>query len=88
MEKIIGFSQMTGYIQINHSGEKIYGQEMTKIFMPLESEKFKLVKIVKKKRTYGLSLRNFLEEKSMSDWSLEQLKFWDDKICEKQEAMD
>lgn len=48
MEKIIGFSQMTGYIQINHSGEKIYGQEMTKIFMPLESEKFKLVKIVKK----------------------------------------
>ena len=48
MEKIIGFSQMTAYIQINHAGEKIFGQEMTKIFTPLESEKFKLVKIVKK----------------------------------------
>lgn len=48
MEKIIGFSQMTAYIQINHAGEKVFGQEMTKIFSHLESEKFKLVKIIKK----------------------------------------
>jgi len=48
MKKVIDLSQMSAYIQINHTNEKVFGQEMSKLFAPLESEKFKLVKIVKK----------------------------------------
>jgi sporulation protein YhbH len=48
MKKIIDISQMSAYIQINPAGDQIYGQEMTKVFSPLESSKFKLIKIVKK----------------------------------------
>jgi sporulation protein YhbH len=48
MKKIIDISQMSAYIQINPVGDQIYGQEMTKVFSPLESSKFKLIKIVKK----------------------------------------
>jgi sporulation protein YhbH len=48
IKKIIDISQMSAYIQINPVGDQIYGQEMTKVFSPLESSKFKLIKIVKK----------------------------------------
>ena len=48
MKKVIDLSQMSAYIQINHSGEVVYGEEMTEVFTPLECDKFKLIKINEK----------------------------------------
>ncbi len=48
MQNVINLSQMTAYIQINHLGETIYGEEMTEVFSPLECDKFKLIKIKEK----------------------------------------
>ncbi len=48
MKKVIDLSQMSAYIQINHSGEVVYGEEMTEVFTPLECDKFKLIKISEK----------------------------------------
>lgn len=48
MKKVISFSQMSSYIQINPDDEQVWGQEMSKVFEPLESDKFKLVKICDK----------------------------------------
>jgi len=49
MQKIINHSQLSGYIQIKDTQEKIYGDEMAKIFKPLESENFKILRIANKK---------------------------------------
>ena len=48
MKKVIDLSQMSAYIQINPVGDTIYGEEMTKVFLPLECDKFKLIKITQK----------------------------------------
>lgn len=48
MEKVIGLSQMSAYIQINPAGDMIYGEEMTEVFAQLECDKFKLIKITEK----------------------------------------
>jgi sporulation protein YhbH len=49
MEKIIDVSQLAGYIQIKENQEKIWGEEMAKVFEPLVTEKFKIVRIERKK---------------------------------------
>ena len=48
MSKIINLSQLSGYIQIKAEQEKIWGDEMAKIFQPLIEEKFKVLNIGKK----------------------------------------
>jgi len=49
MKRIIELSQLASYIQINKSEEKIWGDEISKLFSPLSSEKFKIIKIISKK---------------------------------------
>ncbi len=39
---------MAAYIQINRDGEIVWGEEMTKVFAPLECDSFKLIKIKSK----------------------------------------
>ena len=39
---------MSAYIQINRENENIWGEEMTKVFTPLECDSFKLIKITSK----------------------------------------
>jgi sporulation protein YhbH len=48
MKQIISLSQMSAYIQINKDGEVVWGEEMTEVFLPLEGETFKLIKIKSK----------------------------------------
>ena len=48
MEKLTDVSQLAGYIQITESQQRIWGEEMAKIFLPLVSDSFKIIKIVKK----------------------------------------
>jgi sporulation protein YhbH len=48
MRKVVDFSQMSAYIQINRPDEAVYGIEMTELFSPLENDKFKLIKITQK----------------------------------------
>ena len=49
MEKIIDMSQLSGYIQIKSDQEKLWGEEMAKLFEPLSSESFKVSRIRDKK---------------------------------------
>jgi len=49
MDKLIDISQLSGYIQIKGGGANSWGVEMAKVFEPLSSEKFKVVKISDKK---------------------------------------
>jgi len=49
MEKIIDMSQLSGYIQIKSDQEKLWGEEMAKLFEPLSSESFKVTRIRDKK---------------------------------------
>ena len=48
MEKLINLSQLSGYIQIKGPQEKIWGDEMAKIFTPLISDSFKIINIAGK----------------------------------------
>ena len=48
MQKVIDITQMSAYIQINRENENIWGEEMTKVFTPLECDSFKLIKITSK----------------------------------------
>ena len=48
MEKLINLSQLSGYIQIKGDQERIWGDEMAKIFEKLSSESFKIVKLTGK----------------------------------------
>ena len=48
MKKVIDLSQMAAYIQINREDEIVWGEEMTAVFMPLECDSFKLIKIKSK----------------------------------------
>lgn len=59
MKKVISLSQMSAYVQINHTNERIFGEEMSKIFTPLESDKFKLIKILKKEDIWGQFTKMF-----------------------------
>jgi uncharacterized sporulation protein YeaH/YhbH (DUF444 family) len=49
MRNLVNISQLAGYIQIKKTQEKIWGDEMAKIFEPLMSEKFKVINIGDKK---------------------------------------
>ena len=49
MEKLINLSQLSGYIQIKGKQESMWGEEMAKVFEPLSSESFKVVKVSNKK---------------------------------------
>ena len=49
MKNLINISQLAGYIQIKTDQEKIWGDEMAKIFEPLISDKFKVINIRDKK---------------------------------------
>ena len=49
MSKIIDMSQLSGYIQIKNEQEKIWGEEMAKLFEPLTCDSFKVVRIHDKK---------------------------------------
>ena len=49
MEKLINLSQLSGYIQIKGEQEKIWGDEMAKIFTPLVCDSFKIINISGKK---------------------------------------
>ena len=48
MDKLISLSQLAGYIQIK-GDNNMWGEEMAKVFEPLTSEKFKVLKIKEKK---------------------------------------
>lgn len=48
MKTIIDSSQLSGYIQVNTTGDTIWGEEMSNLFSPLASDKFKIIKIVEK----------------------------------------
>lgn len=45
MKSIINFSQLSGYIQINHREDRIWGEEMSNLFSSMMSDKFKILKI-------------------------------------------
>ncbi len=49
MRNLVNISQLAGYIQIKAMQEKIWGEEMAKIFEPLVCEKFKIVNLGDKK---------------------------------------
>ncbi len=49
MKNLVNISQLAGYIQIKRPQEKIWGDEMAKIFEPLVSDKFKVINIRDKK---------------------------------------
>ena len=49
MRNLINISQLAGYIQIKGLQEKIWGDEMAKVFEPLVSDKFKIVQLSNKK---------------------------------------
>tara|TARA_B100000700_G_C15048998_1_gene859346 strand:+ start:2439 stop:3611 length:1173 start_codon:yes stop_codon:yes gene_type:complete len=49
MSRIIDMSQLSGYIQIKNEQEKIWGEEMAKLFEPLTCDSFKVLKIHDKK---------------------------------------
>ena len=49
MSKIIDMSQLSGYIQIKNEQEKIWGEEMARLFEPLTCDSFKVLKIHDKK---------------------------------------
>ena len=49
MRNLVNISQLAGYIQIKRTQDKIWGEEMAKIFEPLISDKFKIVNLSDKK---------------------------------------
>ncbi len=49
MQYLIDVSQLAGYIQIKGEQEKIWGDEMAKVFEKLINDKFKIIKISNKK---------------------------------------
>ena len=48
MSKLIEICQLAGYIQIKEKNERIYGEEMAKIFKPLVTDNFKVVNLTNK----------------------------------------
>ena len=48
MQRLVNLSQLSGYIQIKAEQERIWGDEMAKVFEPLISDSFKVVNITKK----------------------------------------
>jgi uncharacterized protein len=48
MQKLIEICQLAGYIQIIPQGDKVWGEEMAKVFKPLTTENFKVVELTKK----------------------------------------
>ena len=48
MQKLIDICQLAGYVQIIPNGEKVYGEEMAKVFKPLISENFKVINLSNK----------------------------------------
>ena len=59
MSKLVDLSQLSGYIQIKADQDRIWGEEMAKIFSPLVSESFKVVNITKKKDVWPEFARLF-----------------------------
>jgi len=59
MSKLVDLSQLSGYIQIKAEQDKIWGQEMAKIFSPLVSDSFKVVNISGKKDVWPEFARLF-----------------------------
>lgn len=49
MKKIIDLSQLASYIQIKAKQEKIWGEEMAKLFESLSSDSFKVINLTEKK---------------------------------------
>jgi uncharacterized protein len=45
MSKLIDMCQLAGYVQIKNKGEKIYGDEMAKVFSPLITDNFKVINL-------------------------------------------
>ncbi len=59
MEKLVNLSQLAGYVQIKNGQESIWGEEMAKVFEPLLSEKFKVLRISDKKDVWPEFARLF-----------------------------
>ena len=49
MKNLINISQLSSYIQIKQEKEQLWGEEMAKVYEPLTSDSFKIVKIKDKK---------------------------------------
>ena len=59
MEKLVNLSQLSGYIQIKGEQDKIWGDEMAKIFEVLTCESFKVVNVASKKDVWPQFARLF-----------------------------
>ena len=59
MENLVNLSQLSGYIQIKGEQDRIWGDEMAKIFEVLTSDSFKVVNIASKKDVWPQFARLF-----------------------------